>query len=212
MNTTIFCIASTEHQAQDITKSLRTSGFLGKDISLLFPDRLGIEDFISTPHPQDQDVALTGVAAGGLIGGTLGWTIAVGALAIPGVGPFIAAGPIMALLAGAAVGATAGGIAGALTGMGMLASEAKRYADKVEDGHILLAVEARNVPEVDTAKQLFHLGQAQDIASNRGVESEEPRRQTKWERYDEQGRSITMIGASMTGMGANSPRNAGKHF
>ena len=107
--------------------------------------------------------AITGAGTGGVLGGALGWVVGIGALAIPGVGPFIAAGPIMAALGGAAIGATAGGIAGGLIGMGIPELEAKRYEGKVKAGNILISVHTDDSDEIDRAKEIFETAGAEDI-------------------------------------------------
>lgn len=165
MNKSVFCIAATESEAQGITNTLRGNGFASDDISILFPDRSGTRDFAHEQHTKAPEGAVTGAGTGGALGGALGWAIGIGALAIPGVGPFIAAGPIMALLAGAAVGATVGGITGALIGMGIPEIEAKRYEGKIKAGNILISVHADNATEVETAKRIFRKANAQDISS-----------------------------------------------
>lgn len=109
--------------------------------------------------------ATVGASAGGVIGASLGWLIGIGSLAIPGVGPFIAAGPIMAALGGAAVGATVGGVSGALIGMGLPEYEAKRYEGKIRDGRVLISVHANNHTEVTESKRIFTEEGAEDIAS-----------------------------------------------
>ncbi len=165
MNTAVFCIAATESEAQAITNTLRQNGFESDDISVLFPDRSGTRDFAHEQHTKAPEGAVTGAGTGGAIGGALGWVIGIGAFAIPGVGPFIAAGPIMALLAGAAVGATVGGITGALIGMGIPEIEAKRYEGKIKAGNILISVHTDNSAEIETAKRVFREANAQDISS-----------------------------------------------
>lgn len=165
MNTSVFCIAATESEAQRITNTLRENGFASDDISVLFPDRSGTRDFAHEQNTKAPEGAVAGAGTGGALGGALGWVIGIGALAIPGVGPFIAAGPIMALLAGAAVGATVGGITGALIGMGIPEIEAKRYEGKIKAGNILISVHADNGTEVETAKRIFREADAQDISS-----------------------------------------------
>lgn len=165
MNKSVFCIATTESQAQGITHALRENGFVNDDISVLFPDRSGTRDFAHEQHTKAPEGAVTGAGTGGAIGGALGWVIGIGALAIPGVGPFIAAGPIMALLAGAAVGATVGGITGALIGMGIPEIEAKRYEGKIKAGNILISVHADDATKIENAKRIFRVANAQDISS-----------------------------------------------
>lgn len=165
MNTSVFCIVATESEAQGITKTLHEQGFVSDDISVLFPDRSGTRDFAHEQHTKAPEGAVAGAGTGGAIGGALGWVIGIGALAIPGVGPFIAAGPIMALLAGAAVGATVGGITGALIGMGIPEIEAKRYEGKIKAGNILISVHVGSSAEIDSAKRIFREAHAQDISS-----------------------------------------------
>jgi len=152
--------------ANDIVSSLKTSGFSDNDISVLFPDKSSTRDFAHEKNTKAPEGAATGAGAGGLVGGTLGLLAGIGLLAIPGVGPFIAAGPIMAALSGIAVGATVGGIAGALIGMGIPEIEAKRYEGKVKDGNILISVHADNGDEVKTSKTIFENFRATDISSS----------------------------------------------
>src|SRR3982074_2756065 len=133
----VFGIANTENQAIRIANDLRSAGFTDNDISVLFPDKQGTKDFAHEQHTKAPEGAAAGAGSGAVIGGALGWMGGIGALAIPGLGPFIAAGPIMAALAGAAGGAAAGGVTGALIGMGIPEYEAKRYEGKVKGGHTL---------------------------------------------------------------------------
>ena len=119
----------------------------------------------SRPEPKAPEGAVAGAGTGGVIGGTLGWIAGIGALAIPGVGPFIAAGPIMAALGGAAIGAAAGGIAGALIGMGIPELEAKRYEGKVKAGNLLISVHTESSEEIASAKKIFSQAGAQDICA-----------------------------------------------
>src|SRR5580765_2911575 len=133
----VFCIATTRAQAEQIVDSLKSDGFSPNDISVLFPDKETNRDFAHEKNTKAPEGAVTGAGTGGVLGGALGWLVGIGALAIPGVGPFIAAGPIMAALAGAGVGGAMGGIAGAVVGMGIPEYEAKRYEGRVKDGGIL---------------------------------------------------------------------------
>lgn len=165
MNTSVFCIASTESEAQAITNTLCDSGFARDDISVLFPDRSGTRDFAHEQHTKAPEGTVAGASTGGILGGAVGWVVGIGALAIPGVGPFIAAGPIVAMLAGTAVGATVGGITGALIGMGIPEIEAKQYEGKIKAGNILISVHADNSEKVTQAKQIFRDANAQDISS-----------------------------------------------
>lgn len=166
----VFCIASSLEQAETIVERLRTVGFESQEISVLFPDRSGTKDFAHEKHTKAPEGAVTGVGAGGIVGGTLGYLAGIGALTIPGVGPLIAAGPIMAMLSGAAVGGTVGGMTGALVGMGIPEFEAKRYAGKVKDGNILISAHTDDRKQVSVAKAVFNTAGATDI-STAGEES-----------------------------------------
>lgn len=160
----VFGIAKTESQAIAIADSLRAAGFSANDVSVLFPDKQGTKDFAHEQHTKAPEGATAGAGGGAILGGALGWIVGIGALAIPGLGPFIAAGPIMAALAGAAGGAAVGGIAGALIGMGIPEFEAKRYEGKIKDGNILLSVHTDDSKERDRAKEILERGGAEDIS------------------------------------------------
>src|SRR5438270_1008318 len=123
----VFCLARDENQAVRIVDDLKVAGFASNDISVLLPDKSGTRDFAHEKATKAPEGAVTGASTGGVLGGVLGWLVGIGALAIPGLGPFIAAGPIMAALSGAAVGGAAGGLIGSLIGMGIPEYEAKRY-------------------------------------------------------------------------------------
>jgi len=164
--TSVFCIANFESQAINIVDRLKSAGFSSNDISVLFPDKSGTKDFAHQQHTKAPEGAATGGATGGIVGGALGWLAGIGALAIPGVGPFIAAGPIMAALSGAAVGGTVGGITGALIGLGIPEYEAKRYEGKIRDGNILISVHSDNHSETKRAKKIFEEAGAKDISSS----------------------------------------------
>src|SRR5258707_9230745 len=151
----VFGIAKSESQAIAIADQLRAASFSENDVSVLFPDKEGTKDFAHEQHTKAPEGAATGATGGALLGGALGWMVGIGALAIPGLGPFIAAGPLMAALAGAAGGAAAGGLTGALIGMGIAEYEAKRYEGKVKDGNILLSVHTKDNDERDQAKKIL---------------------------------------------------------
>jgi hypothetical protein len=170
----VFCIANSEFQAESIVNELKLAGFSDSDISVLFPDKTGTKDFAHEHNTKAPEGATTGAGTGGVLGGALGWLAGIGVLAIPGAGPFIAAGPIMAALSGAAVGAAVGGIAGALIGMGIPEYEAKRYEGKIKAGNILISVHSENNEETRQAKQIFEQAGAQDISatSEAGVKKE----------------------------------------
>jgi hypothetical protein len=166
-NKAVFGIAKSESQAIAIADSLKTAGFTENDVSVLLPDKKGSRDFAHEQHTKAPEGAATGASGGAILGGALGWMVGIGALAIPGLGPFIAAGPIMAALAGAAGGAAAGGLTGALIGMGIPEYEAKRYEGKVKDGNILLSIHTEDSKERDRAKKILENGGAEDISYTR---------------------------------------------
>jgi len=161
----VFCIATTRPQADQIVDQLKAANFSNNDISVLFPDKGTTHDFAHEKHTKAPEGAVTGASTGGVIGGALGWVAGIGALAIPGVGPFIAAGPIIAALSGAAIGATAGGIAGGLIGLGIPEIEAKRYEGKIKKGNLLLSVHTETSEEITCAKDIFTKAGAQDICT-----------------------------------------------
>ncbi len=159
----VFCIAETRDQADRIVDHLKNSNFSNNDISALFADKGTSRDFAYDKNTKAPEGAVTGASTGGVIGGALGWIAGIGALAIPGVGPFIAAGPIVAALSGAAIGATAGGIAGGLIGLGIPEIEAKRYEGKIKEGNILISVHTESSEQIATAKRIFKDAKAHDI-------------------------------------------------
>jgi hypothetical protein len=164
MSKSVFCIAQTQEMATRIIESLKSAGFQPSEISTLLPDKLGNSDFAHEQHSKLPEGATTGVGIGGLLGGGLGWLVGVGSLAIPGLGTFIAAGPILAMLSGAAAGAAIGGVSGALIGLGMPEYEAKRYEGKIRGGNILISVHTHSGSEIDRAKAIFENAGAEDIA------------------------------------------------
>jgi hypothetical protein len=165
MSTSVMCLARNEDAAIVIVDQLEISGFDPNDVSVLYPDTSTDRDFGHEMHSKAPEGAATGASTGGLLGEALGWLVGMGTLAIPGVGPFIAAGPIMAALSGAAIGATVGGIGGALVGLGIPEIEARRYAGKLRDGRILISVHAMGTDEINTIKKIFKDAGAEDIAS-----------------------------------------------
>src|SRR4051812_6713525 len=164
--TSVFGIARTQGQAEQIVEKLQTSGFASSEISILLPDTAGQHDIGHVKATKAPEGASTGAAAGGVTGGVLGLLAGIGALAIPGVGPFIAAGPIMAALSGAAIGAGTGGLVGALIGLGIPEIEAKRYENKLRTGNYLIAVHARDNDQEDRAKEIFKNAGAEDISTS----------------------------------------------
>src|SRR5919205_2510149 len=160
----VFCLARTEAQAATIVEQLKAANFSNNDISVPLPDKTGTRDFAHEQHTKAPEGAATGAGTGGVLGGALGWLAGIGALAIPGLGPFIAAGPIMAALSGAAAGAALGGITGALIGMGIPEYEAKRYEGKLKEGNLLISVHTEDSTERDRAKTIFEEAGAEDIS------------------------------------------------
>ena len=165
MSKAVICIANTQVQAENIVHRLSEAGIATSDVSVLFPDTTGSRDFAHEHNTKAPEGTAIGVSAGGLAGGVLGLLAGIGVLAIPGVGPLIAAGPIMAALSGAAVGATIGGIAGALIGMGIPEFEAKQYEAKIKAGNILISVHTRGGDDVSRVKDIMKESGAEDITT-----------------------------------------------
>ena len=164
-NTAVFGIYRTQENASRGVESLRDSGFRMADISALVPSNSGTKDFAHELNSKAPEGAATGAASGGLLGGALGLLAGIGALAIPGVGPFIAAGPIMGALAGLGVGAASGGVVGGLVGYGMPEYEAKRYEGRIKDGGVLVSVHCDDSDWVTRAKEILKTTGADDISA-----------------------------------------------
>lgn len=164
-NTAVFGIFSDRNRAEKGVDHLIAAGFSSTDVSVLLPDNQGSKEFAHEKNTKAPEGTTTGVTAGGAIGGTLGLLAGIGALAIPGVGPFIAAGPIMGALAGLGVGGTVGGLIGALVGMGIPEYEAKRYEGRVKNGGVLLSVHCGGSDEVKRAEEILKSSGAEDISS-----------------------------------------------
>lgn len=164
-NKAVFGIYPTAASAERAVDSLIAAGFSNSDISVLLPDERSTKEFAHHKDTKAPEGTTVGVTAGGVIGGTIGVLAGVGALAIPGLGPFIAAGPIMAGLAGLGVGGAVGGLVGALIGMGIPEYEAKRYEGRVKDGGTLLSVHCDTSDEISRAKKLLETTGATDISS-----------------------------------------------
>lgn len=164
-NTAVFGIYKNSAHAESAVDRLTASGFSNNDISVLLPDVQSSKEFAHEKSTKAPEGATTGVATGGALGGTLGLLAGIGALAIPGVGPLIAAGPIMGALAGLGVGGAVGGLIGALVGMGIPEYEAKRYEGRVKDGGVLLSVHCDTSAEISRAKDLLKQSGAEDISS-----------------------------------------------
>ena len=164
-NTAVFGIYPHQTSVENGVDALRAAGFSNTDISVLFPANEGTKDFAHEKSTKAPEGATTGAGTGAVLGGGLGWLAGIGALAIPGLGPFIAAGPIMAALAGAGVGGAIGGLTGALIGMGIPEYEAKRYEGRVKNGGILLSVHSNTSDQIKVAKDVRKQTGAQDISS-----------------------------------------------
>jgi hypothetical protein len=163
--TAAFGIYKTVGDAERAVSRLMSSGFSNDDISVLMPDSKSTREFAHEKNTKAPEGTTTGATAGGVIGGTLGLLAGIGTLAIPGVGPLIAAGPIMSALAGLGVGGAVGGLIGAMVGMGIPEYEAKRYEGWVKEGGVLLSVHCDTSDEITRAKDILKSTGAQDISS-----------------------------------------------
>jgi hypothetical protein len=170
----VFGIYQDGEQAEHTVDRLMATGFTGDSISVLLPDNKSTKDFAHEKNTKAPEGATAGVTAGGAIGGTLGLLAGIGMLAIPGVGPFIAAGPIMAALAGMGAGGAVGGLIGALVGIGIPEYEAKRFEGKIKEGGVLLSVHCDTSEEIDRAKDVLKHTGAQDISSTSEAAADKP--------------------------------------
>src|SRR5579862_5809289 len=164
-NTAVFGIYPLYEGVENGVDALKSANFRSTDISVLFPENVGTKDFAHEKGTKAPEGATAGAGTGAVAGGVLGWLVGIGALAIPGFGPLLAVGPIVAALAGVCVGGTLGGIAGALVGMEIPEYEAKRYEGRVKDGGILLSVHSDDSAWTTRAKAVLERTGAQDIAS-----------------------------------------------
>jgi len=164
-NTAVFGIYRDTVALGSGLERLKAAGFRSTDVSVLMPENIGTKDFVHKKDTKAPEGATTGGVSGGVVGGVIGWLVGVGALAIPGLGPFIAAGPIMGLLAGAGAGGAVGGLLGALIGAGIPEYEAKRYEGRVKSGGILLSVHCDSSEWVKRAKSILENTGAEDISS-----------------------------------------------
>jgi len=165
-NTAVFGIYRDRTSVENAGDVLRQENFRNTDISVLFPENQGTKDFAHEKNTKAPEGAATGAGSGAVLGGTLGWLTGIGALAIPGLGPFIAAGPIVAALAGVGVGGAIGGITGALIGLGIPEYEAKRYEGRIKEGGILLSVHCDDSNWTKRAKETLERTGAQDVSSS----------------------------------------------
>jgi hypothetical protein len=164
-NIAVFGIYTQMTDVESALDELKSAGFRNEDISVLFPENLGSKELATVKATKAPEGATVGASSGAVIGGALGWLTGIGALAIPGVGPLIAAGPIVAALAGVGAGGALGGIAGGLAGLGAPEYEAKRYEGRVLKGGILLSVHCDNSEWTKRAKRILESTGAQDVAS-----------------------------------------------
>lgn len=171
-STAAFGIFSDRQSVEDALISLRNEGFRSTDISILFPDNVGTRNFAHEKKTQAPAGATAGGGTGIVLGGALGWLTGIGALTIPGMGPFLASGPIVAALAGAGVGGALGGIMGALIGFGVPEYDAKRYEGRVAKGGILMSVHCDDSEWTRKAKQILDENGAEDISSAGETESD----------------------------------------
>jgi len=168
-NISVFGIFPDQIHVGEAVDRLKEAGFRSTDISVLFPENIGTKDFAHEKHTKAPEGAVTGASSGAIIGGALGWLAgmgALGSLAIPGIGPLLAVGPIMAMLSGVGVGGALGGLTGALVGMGIPEYEAVRYEGRVKHGGILLSVHCDSSEWVKRAKELLVSTGADDISSS----------------------------------------------
>ena len=164
-NTAAFGIYPNQSALENGVTALQNAGFRNEDISVLFAENEGTKDFAHEKGTKAPEGAATGAGTGALAGGVLGWLAGIGALAIPGLGPFIAAGPIMAALAGAGVGGLTGGLVGTLVGIGIPEYEAKRYEGRIKNGGILMSVHCDNSEWTSKAKDILEKTGAEDVSS-----------------------------------------------
>jgi hypothetical protein len=185
-NTSVFGIYKSKMAAEDGVDALIAAGFSASDISVLLSQDVSTREFATEKHTKAPEGGTTGAVAGGAIGGTLGLLAGIGAIAIPGLGPFIAAGPIMATLAGVGAGGAVGTLIGALSGMGIPEYEAKRYEGRVKDGGVLVSTHCDTSDDISTAKDVLKRTGAEDIASAGEAKSDDtdhrdnPPRETTW--------------------------------
>jgi hypothetical protein len=164
-NNSVYGIFADRTSLEQSILHLQRGGFRPQDISVLLPENLGNKDLVTEKMSKSPEGAAAGGATGGVIGGALGWLAGIGALAIPGLGPFIAAGPIMAALAGAGAGAALGGVTGGLIGLGMPEFEAKRYEGRVKSGGILISVHCDDSDWCNRAEEILRAAGATDITT-----------------------------------------------
>jgi hypothetical protein len=164
-NTSVFGVLRDSIQLDRVVEDLKASGFRSDDISVLFPDKQSTKEFALEKNTKAPEGAAAGAGTGAVLGGALGWLVGIGALAIPGLGPFIAAGPIVAALAGAGAGGAVGGVTGALVGLGIPEFEAKRYEGLLKEGRILISVHSDSSEWTSKGKKILEQDGASDVSS-----------------------------------------------
>jgi len=165
-NTAAFGLYPNQGAVEEAVDAFKRAGFRNADISVLFAENAGTKDFAHEKHTKAPEGAVAGATSGAILGGALGWLVGIGALMIPGIGPFVAAGPIVALLSGVGVVGAIGGITGGLIGVGIPEYEAKRYEGRIRSGGILLSVHCDNSDWVKRAKQVLEQTGAAEIATS----------------------------------------------
>jgi hypothetical protein len=183
-NIAVFGIYRSREQVERAVEALKYADFRNADISVLFSETSGTKDFAVEKETKMPEGTAAGAGGGAVIGGTLGWLAGIGSLAIPGVGPLIAAGPIVGLLAGAGAGGVVGGIAGALVGLGIPEYEAQRYEGRVKEGGILLSVHCDNADWKKQAMEILERTGAEDIGSKGEAKSDVGASDKPGTRYD----------------------------
>jgi hypothetical protein len=165
-NKSVFGIYLTRSDVESAVTAFKDAGFSSSDVSVLLPENLGSNELVTDKSTKAPEGAAVGAGSGAAIGGALGWLVGAGALAIPGIGPVIAAGPLVAALAGIGVGGALGGFAGVLIGVGIPEYKAKRYEGRILKGGILVAVHCETSEEIRRAKGIMEVTGAEDIASS----------------------------------------------
>ena len=162
-NTAAFGIYTTRAAAENAVDALKAAGYRNTDISVLFPENAGTKDFAHEKNTKAPEGATAGAGTGVVVGGALGWLVGIGALAIPGVGPLVAAGPIVAALAGAGAAGATGGLVGGLVGAGIPEVEAKRYAGRIREGGYLVSVHCDDRTWAKRAEEILEATGGRDV-------------------------------------------------
>jgi hypothetical protein len=167
----VFCVAKTHEQAEQILSELKSINIPNRDVSVILPDPTGrVQAVSSEQHTKATEGAEAGLAGGIVGGGILGWLVGIGSLALPGIGPLLAAGPLVAMLGGAAIGGAVGGLSGGLIGMGLTEDEVNLYLGRIRSGYSIIAVDAENADEGEKARNVFQLMGAEDISPKLAVD------------------------------------------